>query len=386
MALPTRSRSWRPVRPLRALVWVAAFGVSLGSRRVLAQGTRCQSMATPRTFEVPLARGERVRSLWLAGVSSEGLWLGVHVQSRRGERALIRSSAQEDTHWHVIANDQPIRWGSLALAGNREYAWLATASARALSVYAVTGAAGTEPLRTPTARWERPRGAVTTPWLSALGTRLAIGYRGARSTWLATVDVENPAGAPQWVTLARGALGDGRVEGLVPDVGAPWVVLSRARRTISLARVQSDQSVVHARSVACMAGARLVRVAVDAMGAVGLFQRRARGIRGAGGLSQYCVARVEAAGQSHSAVSFPVRSGEVLVVGRARDAVLQLSRPLIVRAIARPAALGSREDYPDVPRRAVSLGLGEGRSAVLSEHAQGRLVLSIAQCTQSAAR
>ena len=103
-------------------------------------------------------------------------------------------------------------------------------------------------------------------------------------------------------------------------------------------------------------------------------------------LSQFWLTRATIEGISHTGATIPILDAWPVAVGLNVDAIVQLARPPIVRAIDRPIAAGDPSDLLGVAHHVSAEEQTGGESTFVSLDDHGRGLLSQIRCALASLR
>jgi hypothetical protein len=134
----------------------------------------------------------------------------------------------------------------------------------------------------------------------------------------------------------------------------------------------------HSQPAHCPDRCELVETRAISTGAIAVYSMKVHGERT---LARYWASRVSTEGSSHTDATLPVRRATAAPGGVRRDPMIQVARPLVLRAIARPVAIPMAAGASDIARAVATLGEQDESFTVASAHAAGLVSIARARCT-----
>lgn len=264
---------------------------------------------------------------------------------------------------------------SLALAASAERAVVLIERPRSVRVASVLREGGALEA---SHEWSPPRNAGATPWIAAQGASLAVLWRAPARFSLHTASADTaPSSSVTYHHVARrGALALRDVCGLVAWSSTSAAALFCQRSgALSLARIE-DGAVVErwVNATRCPDHCERVDVTPTPRGAIVTFSIRVVRERQ---LRRFWASRVGADGNSHTRTTLPILRAIAAPAGPRRDALVQVARPMVLRAIDRPVALGPIDA---IPRSLTALSDGDATALVLAALPGSSLAIARVRC------
>jgi hypothetical protein len=357
----------------------------------VAHPTRCSLAAEATRATISLARGEELGgvsvSVSVPASSEQLVWIAARVLPHRfarrpRTRVLVGALDRTRTQWSV----PPVEVASLpgradlplALASDSDGATVILARPASALVVRVTTEAG-YPVES--LALAPPRTASGPPLIDAQGGSLAILWRAPQRLSLATSTARSPLRelARFDHVPRRGSLGLSDLCGLVAlsptSAGAVF-----CQRSGALSLVSIERGAVARRAVqAAHCPDHCDRVAVTAVpnGAVALFAMKVRRERL---LRSHWASRVTLNENTHTQSTIPILRGAPFAAGPGVDAIAQLARPVVLRALERPLALAAIES---IPRSFTTTQTGPGEALSVTALDGGQLSIAPVRCERS---
>lgn len=373
--------------PSLAYATLAATLVALAP--TVAHGARCSLEGAPTSPVFALARGEELGRLALSVAPDQTLWVSARVMPHRfarrpRTRVLVGALDPTRTRWSVAPLEVASLPGRselpLALASDNDGALVVIARPASVIVVRVSRS---EQLATESLSLARPSTASGPPLVDAQGSAIAVLWRSPRRLSIATSastaslrDLARFAHAPR-----SGALGLEDLCGLVAlSPTSAGAVFCQHSGALSIASV--ERGAVTARSVQpahCPDHCERVAVTSVSRGAVATFAMKVRGERL---LRSHWASRVSLDENSHTQSTIPILRGLAFTVGPHVDSIAQWSRPVVLRALERPIALG-----PSVamPRAINAIATSANTALAVTALDQGALSVAAVRCERSPA-
>ncbi len=237
------------------------------------------------------------------------------------------------------------------------------------------------------ATWNPPNRSATSPRVGAYRTRWSVSWLSDRRIYFYAAQVTDTAVvAPTYANSPRrGPITQGTLTAVIPmgdgRTAAAMALHSGAVRLLSL--LPGRTTVLQAQNAHCPSRCSWVATAATNDGFVSLFRMPVHHDRV---LSQFWLTRATIEGISHTGATIPILDAWPVAVGLNVDAIVQLARPPIVRAIDRPIAAGDPSDLLGVAHHVSAEEQTGGESTFVSLDDHGRGLLSQIRCALASLR
>lgn len=367
---------------------MGVFETLLGNASFAHAATRCEVKRSV-ALAVSLGPLEAIGSSALAITAPNHGWIAVTALSSRfarrpRTRVIVGEFDPSSGQWlrppvevHSLAGRNERR---LAMAANESQALILLPSQRSITAYSLSAIAQSNSTPLVTA-WPAPNRSAASPRVGATADRWAVSwlsesrvYHHSEQLTQATVQL------PTYVSTARrGAIALGAITAIVPlNTGESALAMALHSGAVRLVALRSSgPTTVQSQLVHCPSHCTWVATQATNDGFVSLFRMS---VHGESVLGSYWLSRVGLAGNSHSTATIPLLDAWPVTVGPNRDAILQLARPPIVRAIERPLAVGASANFQGIPHSAAVQEIRLGESAIFAIDDSGSAVISQIEC------
>lgn len=309
---------------------------------------RCAAQGAAVESAVPLEAGEQLGRLAINRAPDGAVWIAARVLpgrfARRPRTRVVAGAFDPRAQRWIVA---PVEIASLpgraelpiAIAVSSHGATVLVSRPRAVLVRTLSTAAQ---LSAPI-EWRAPRTATSPALLDAQSSAYSVLWRSAARLTFARANTLDglSTNQPTFVHVTRrGALGgDGLIATIAESGNSAWALFAQRTGAVSMVRVQ-DAAVAErlTQPARCPDHCELFDAQTTADGAIVTFAMKVRHERI---LRSFWATRITRSGHHHSGQTIPVHRALGVSVDERHTALAQLSRPVILRAIDRPAAITS---------------------------------------------